>query len=337
MLPFQPKCLPLMLGPLPHNDAVAAWRIVLRTLPSLPVLPILGGGGETLTGISARGLSSHEAQHAQVIDRHALVRSLPMLDAAYLRGHVNRWAVELNALPWLREHEVALRRSRALCGCVVGPISLALQLVDAEGMPLIGDVTALSALSQHLFLRRRWLHDTLRSANDRVLVWLYEPFGDTLNDPFCPTSAEQLCIAVDQALGYDQPRAVWASHMDVLRSLSDTMRIDVIGLPLPMPEQAEAFAPLMRRMLSTRGGVGWGLVPIDVAALEQVTVGRLAAHFGDWLGALEAQGFAPDDVATASFIMPVDTLDDVDVETAERVLSLAAEVAAVVRHSYGVD
>jgi hypothetical protein len=304
----------------------------------LPVLPLLAGAGETVTECGAAGLIGYLGEeHGLVVDREALVRSLPALDAAYLRGASDKWATDLVALPGLQQHEAMLRRCRAFCGSVIGPISLSLQLVDGEDIPLAGEAVLLSALAQHLFLRRQWLHKILKRSNERVLVWLYEPSADMINSPFCPAPVDALCAAVDQALGYDQLRAVWMPDVLSAHALLDAISIDILGLPLPALEQAKTFAPLLRRLLDERGGVGWGVVPTRPTDLAQTSVGRVAACFGEWLRALEGQGFAPDDVAAASFVMPEGTLAQLGTTDAERVLSLTADVASVVRQSYGME
>jgi hypothetical protein len=327
-----------MLGPLPHSDAAVAWELVLRTLPTLPILPMLAGAGETITAVGADGLHGYGGdEHGLVVDREALLRALPAIDAAYLRGASDESALALTALPGMPQHEAALRRCRALGGSIVGPISLGFQLVDHDEVPLVQDGVVLSALAQHLFLRRQWLYSALRRYNERALVWLYEPFADAITGPFCPMPVDTLCAAVDQTLGYNQPRALWLNAVEAVSPLFETMKISLLGLPLPQPQHAEALAPLLRRLVADRGGVGWGVVPTQAGMLEQTSVGRVAARFDEWLRALEAQGLVPDDVAAASFIMPDDTLAYLEAREAEHVLSLTAEVASVIRQSYAVE
>lgn len=337
MLAFQPQCQPLILGPLPHHNAASAWALVQHTLPRMPVLPVLAGADETPASLSLFGLAGLHTGDVLRIERQTLTQALPSLDAAFLRGTSDDWEVDLAAIAGLEQHAQTLRRSRALIGCMAGPISLALQVVDEDDLPIAQDRILLGALAQHLFLRRAWLHTTLRQANERVLVWLYEPYADMLRSPFCPASFETLAAALDQALGYDQPRVLWVNDPEVAGQLLHTMRLDLIGLPLPAPNQAATFAPLVRRLINERSGTGWGVVPVNPDELAQTSVGGMAARFDQWVRALEAHGLAPQDIATVAFIMPQETLAQLDEPAAERILALTANVASVIRQSYAVE
>jgi hypothetical protein len=337
-LPFQPKCRPTILGPLPYARVSDAWSIVLKYMPMLPAVPIPIGANESLAAIGARGFDGINDETSMVYDREKALRGLDGLYAAYLRGSAATRAIDIAALSYLqRSEQPLLKGCRAVFGNLVGPISLALLLADEEGIPLANEPLLLDGLSQHLFLRQLWMHQVLQRTGKPAVVWLYEPFAAVLRSPYLPGTPANFYAALDQALGNKMPRAVWLSDVEVAMMLSGTIAIDLIGMPLPQPEAAAQAAAMVSQMIVERRGIGWGIVPVTPDAIHATTVGRLAARFEEWSQALAAVGVPPDDLASVSLVMPEDTLQYLEPADAERVLVLTSELASVLQQSYGVE
>jgi len=338
-LPFRPNCQPTSLGLLPHADVAPACTAMLRYSSCLPTLPLLAGAGEAPELLAADGFAGATVGSASVtVDRHAARRGVDALYVAYLRGAANAQPVELATLSWmLHPDNQPLRRARGLFGLVLGPVSLGQALVDEQADPVLNDHELVDALAKHVYLRRLWLHKQLERVTKPVIVWLYEPYLVVLESPFRPLPAEILLEAVDQALGYELLRALWVSSAEAALLLPESWPLDVLGMPLPMPEQATTVGPMIARLVSRRTAFGWGLVPVTAEGLRGATAGRLAARFTAWLRALEAVGIAPDAVVAASLIMPEDTLVDLDPADAERALALTVELSSLIQQSYGVE
>lgn len=338
-LPFRPRCQPTHLGPLPHEDVDAAWYAVLGHMPDLPALPILVNQGETLARLSAESfVGAHIAGDDAVLDRKVAERSFDALYAAYLRGKGRTEAIDVAAMPQLLPSEqTRFRRARALWGMVLGPVSLALTLVDDQSEPALNDRAMLDALAKHVFLRQNWLRTMLERMGKPGVMWVYEPYLVLATSAFTPRSLHEIADAVDQALGTGKVRALWLPDDATALALHELLVVDVLGLPLPAPEHAAAFAPLVQQLLAQRAAIGWGIVPVTAEGLRSATVGRLAARFETWLRALEAQGLPPTDVLSASLVMPEDTLAYLQVADAERALAFTSELSSLIRQSYGVD
>jgi hypothetical protein len=338
-LPFRPNCQPTSLGPLPHDNAAAAWEAVLRHTPGLPAMPLLSGSEEWPLLIGSEGFPGMARSNGQVVvDRAAATRALDRLYAMYLRGAGSTQAVELAALPRPPSGDQSpYRRARALFGLVPGPLSLALALVDEQGEPLASDAELVDAIGKHLFLRRLWLQRALERSGRPAIVWVYEPYWTSFAAPFSQQPPIEWWGAETQALGNGQIRALWMADIEMLATLPEAVSLDLVGTPLPDPERVSAVAPVVAQLLAQRTAIGWGIVPVTSEGIARASIGRMAARFESWLHALESSGIRLADVLGASLIMPEDTLAYLEPAEAERALALTAELASVIRHSYGVD
>jgi hypothetical protein len=338
-VPFRPQCQPTSLGPLPHTNVAAAWDAVLRHTPALPALPLVAGECDALPLLAVGGFAGVEVRDWEtVVDRAASVSGFDRLYANYLQGPAHAQRIELAAVDRLLNAEPPLlRRSRALASVLVGPITLALTVVDDQAVPLLNDVELLDALSKHLFLRRLWLQRLLERSGKSVMVWLYEPHLNRATWPFSPLGIDAIVSAVDQALGNVGPRALWLPDAQTAQALTAELRIDALAFPLPSPEQASLLAPFVARLVADKTAIGWGIVPVTSEGIASATVGRLAGRFERWLDALEGAGLDRAAVLSASLIMPEDTMAYLDPAEAERALSLTAELSSLIQQSYGVD
>lgn len=338
-VPFRPRCQPTSLGPLPHTSVTAAWDAVLKHTPSIPALPLIAGECDALPLLAVEGFAGVEVRDWEtVVDRATSINAFDRLYANYLQGPAHAQRIELAAADRLLNADPSLlRRSRAVASMIVGPITLALTVVDDQAVPLINDAELLDGLSKHLFLRRLWLQRLLERGSKSVMVWLYEPYLSRSTWPFSPLGVDAIVSAVDQALGNDGARAVWLPDAQTAQAITAELRVDALAFPLPSPEQAAALAPFVARLVADKTALGWGIVPVTSEGVASATVGRLAGRFEHWLDALERAGLERAAVLAASLIMPEDTLAYLDPAEAERALALTAELSSLIQQSYGVD
>jgi hypothetical protein len=270
------------------------------------------------------------------LDRAAALRSLDSVYADYLRGTAtinDQTLLPRNYSP----EQTPFRRSHTVFGLVVGPVSLAMMLIDDRSEPIVGDTELLDGLAKHVFLRRQALHKALERANKPVVIWVYEPYLTIARSPFASLSADELHSAADQTLGYGAPRALWLADLATALHLPETLYFDLVAMPLPTPEHAAAAAPWLKQLLARKAAIGWGVVPVTAEGLRSATVGRLAARFSAWLQALAAEGIPTEQLLASSLVMPEDTLMYLEPAEAERGLALTAELSSLIQQSYGVD
>src|SRR5262245_34609002 len=179
-LPFEPACLPLLLGSLPHRSPAQALEVSRRYAGALlawPQLPERGFREQSFvqSAIGFPGLVVDAAQGRMYIDRSAAERGLDRLALAYLEDDYEYAALgpeDAVGLTELLRQGDALRGARALKGQLVGPISLAAHLIDDRQRPLIYDEMFLEAICQHLRLRAAWQEAQLGEHGQAVIICL---------------------------------------------------------------------------------------------------------------------------------------------------------------------
>ena len=338
-LPFRPNCLPTALGPLPHRTAHAAWDLCLRYVPAALPLPLLVHDGEDPAALAADGFGGATiAMDHLRFDPAAAVESFDDLYLAYLKNQIGTRALELHALDEWAQREAQIRRAQLVSTVLMGPISLALRLVDDDGLPALINGTTVDALSKHLYLRLQWQHATLRSNAQTLLQWLYEPYLDVVGSPFSPVGWAEAHQLLEETFGpRSGVRGVWVSETTDLPALLDGSTVEVVGLPLPLPNVAESWLPALQDFIRRRGAIGWGIVPQTTEGLAHATIGRLSARFAAVLQALEEGGLPTAEVVGASLIMPEDTLGNLEPAEAEAALAMTSRLSGMLRHSYGLD
>src|SRR5690349_9302290 len=137
-LPFEPACLPLLLGSLPHRSATQALDLSRRYAGALlawPQLPERSFREQSFvqSAIGFPGLVCDAAQAHMYVDRAAAERELDRLALAYLEDDGDYAALaadDVAGLDELLRQCESLRGTWALKGQLLGPISLAAHLTD---------------------------------------------------------------------------------------------------------------------------------------------------------------------------------------------------------------
>lgn len=338
-LPFRPNCLPTALGSLPHPTARAAWESCLQHLPAVLPLPLLAGHGEQPASLAADGLGGATIRLDQLrFDREAAFKALDGLYLAYLQNQWPTRALDLAALDEWTARESQVRRAQAVSTLLMGPVSLALRLVDEAGRPALVDNVIVDALVKHLYLRLRWQHAVIGRTAQVVLQWLYEPYFDIIGTPFSPVDWPVARHAVEETFGGGSGvRGVWVGASTDMPALLRCLGVEVVGIPLPDPAVAEGWADALRDFIARGGVIGWGIVPQTADGLAQTRVGRLGARFGAVLRALESAGLPPGELVGASLIMPEDILGNLSPAEADAVLAVTGQLSGMLRHTYGLD
>lgn len=338
-LPFRPNCLPTALGALPYRTMAPAWDACTRHLTKMLPLPLLVTEGEDPSMLAAEGFGGALMGDERLrIDREAVIQSLDELYLAYLRNRIGTRSLDLLVFEGWASREAQAKRAQAVCTMLMGPVSLALRLVDADSVPVLEDMTIVDALAKHLYLRLSWLHSRLRRDGQVVVQWLYEPYLEVVDTPFSSVNWQVASELLDTAFGVDTGvRAVWVSTTANIERLIENPAVDIVGLPFPLSSTIAHWAVALRAFIQRQGVIGWGLVPQTAEGLANIRIGRLSARFEEMLQVLEDAGVARADVLAASLIMPEDTLSSLEPTQTDQVLALTNQLAGHIRHSYGLD
>jgi hypothetical protein len=341
-LPFEPACLPLLLGSLPHRSATQALDLSRRYAGALlawPQLPERSFREQSFvqSAIGFPGLVCDAAQAHMYVDRAAAERELDRLALAYLEDDSDYAALAADdaaGLDELLRQCESLRGTRALKGQLLGPISLAAHLTDDRQRPLIYDEMFLEAICQHLRLRALWQEARLGECGDVTIICLDEPFLEAVGMPFMPLDWPTARNQIDQVLdGVKGCKALFAGGVvnwsEVLKSSAELVIADVYehGDALFAADPWPAF-------LDRNGVVGLGRIPADADALMRVTAEGLVERLAMLLRRLEQAGVAAARLLRQAVVAPSDMLGRLDTATAERALQLVSEVSRLLRAKY---
>jgi hypothetical protein len=323
--------------------ASQALDAVLKTSPLMVPWPQLPQRSyrerpEVQSAIGFPGLSVDLKRERVLIDRVVTQRGLDKLALAYLRNELAFGVLPSEYASGLGE---LLRRVdngtkiRVLLGHTQGPISLALQIADAQERPLIYDLPLLEALIQHVALRANWQEAQLRAYASDVVICIEEPFLAALDTPFCPLSLADGVELLQRLLGSVQgQRALVVQGLINWELLLDTS-IDILIYERGQSEASASLrsaGPALHRLIKRGGAVAWALIPTDSAALSRLDADAVIADFEAFIATID--GIDKQTVLQASLITVGSGLAQLSVEQAERALRLCHATSLRLRELY---
>lgn len=343
-LSFPARCAPLAWGSLPHPEAGPALDLLIKYTPdflSWPALP----RREFQERLYVRSALGFPGLQLNVAAEQLLVERQPDMDAqlsrlalAYLEDRREQAAISLERAAGLAAllNRQANLSQKMLIGWLFGPVSLSLQLTDAQQRPLAYDQTLSDALVQHLSLRAEWQAARVADLAGEVGTCLQEPFLDVFASPFCPLDWDQGLEMIERVFaGVDGCRALASTaqlNWDVLFASSvDLLIFDANAYGDTLADAAESLAAFLER-----GGIlGWGVVPAEEQALERENVDRIVTRFERTIKRLVRTGLTYEQLLETALISTSGSLERLSTAGAERALSLCAEVAARLRQANG--
>jgi hypothetical protein len=342
-LPFEPACLPLLLGSLPYRSAAQAIEFSRRYAGALlawPQLPQRGFREQSFvqSAIGFPGLVI-DAERARIyVDRRSAEREIDRLALAYLENDLTYAALaddDVAGLTELFRQRDSLRGVLALKGQLLGPISLAAQLTDERQRPLIYDSMFFEALGQHLRLRAAWQEMRLSNLIDTTIICLDEPFLEAVGLPFLPLDWKRAHDQIDEALaGVHGCKALFAAGAvnwsQVLQTSIELIIADVYAYGHALVAAAAALPAFLDRS----GIVGLGLIPIDADALSRATAEGLLGRAMALVDDLERAGVAPERLLRQAVVSTTGALSRLTIADAERAVQLVAEVSSLLRAHY---
>lgn len=344
-LPFEPACLPLLLGALPHRGATQALEVSRRfagAIVTWPQLPQRSFRELSLvqSAVGFPGAVVDVARSQVFVDRAAAERGAERLGLAYLENDVSYAALAADDAAGLAEllrQREGMRGVLAVKGQLLGPLSSAAMLVDDAQRPLVYDAPLREALAQHLYLRAAWLDQRLHEVAETAIVCLDEPLLDSVGMPFLPLDWEQARAQLEITLsGITGCRALYAGGAADWGELLQTSVELAIADVYDYGHALAAAAPALPAFLERGGCVGLGIVPTDADLLETATAEGLARRAAALVRDLEGAGVPAGQLARQSIVTTSSTLGSLSVEAAEQALALLADTSRLLRERLGL-
>ncbi len=309
LLPFMPACQPLLPGSMPSGSAAEAIQVLRRLGGQVlhwPQLPQLHFRERPLVQAASGfpGVVVRPEQAVLVVDRRQAERELNRLAMAYLlNDHAYGAASVAHAAGLRAVLQEDVRGVRALKGQVLGPISLAAQLTDETGAPLLGDQALLSALVQHvrlLAMHQEWL---LGERGLATIICIEEPFLDLVANPFAPLGWPEACAALNDVFeGIVGLKGLVAGGSPDWDALLQTRVELAVADVYAHGDTLAAAAPALGAFFARDGLLGLALVPADPAELAGNDIATLLARLEPLLAACAAQGIARATVLRRAFV-----------------------------------
>jgi hypothetical protein len=222
----------------------------------------------------------------------------------------------------------------AVKGQVTGPVSWGLVVVDQNRRPILYDEVLADAVAKHLRLKAAWQERKLRQLCPTVITFVDEPYMASFGSAFVSLGREQVITLLEEVLagiqGTKGAHCCGNTDWSILLSTS----IDILSLDAYEYAQALSLYPDEVKAFLERGGIiAWGIVPTSDKVCEE-TVESLVEKLHQAMNLLVKKGISFDQLLESALISASCGVGPSKEPTAERALSLAAEVSAEMRERY---
>ncbi|MCS7286007.1 MAG: methionine synthase [Anaerolineae bacterium] len=330
------------VGSLPHTSAGEAWAIILEKVPVVPNWPQLPRRSflenmyvqfsEKFPGL----VLDLENRRIYVDKTRDLEPELEALYIAYLENKLEHGAISpdyaqglATAHQYLSGHPVV-----AVKGQVTGPVSWGLSVVDQERRPILYDEVLAEAVAKHLRLKAAWQEKELRKISSSTIIFVDEPYMAAFGSAFVPLSREQVISLVEEVLsgikGLKGVHCCANTDWSILLETSiDILNFDAYGYA----ENLALYPEEVKRFLERGGIIAWGIVPAG-EEINRETPESLVAKLEQAMSLLIKKGIPQEMLINASMITPSCGTGSLSLETAGKVIGMAAEVARRLQDKY---
>lgn len=336
---FEFGCLPTGIGDLPHTDALAACRAVIKYLPDLPFWPQLRKRSpkesmyiqfsEGFPGITVEG-SNIYVDLSQDLDP-----GLEKLYNDYTEGDFTDYGVSpeyASGLHTLLSMEFS--PPKGIKGEIIGPVSCGLSVTDGLHY-IVYDETLAEAMARHLRLKAAWQEKALSQVSPDTIIFVDEPYMATLGTSFVSLSSEQAVALLEETLGgISQIRGLHCcgnAEWPVLLSLPiDILSFDTYNFTTALsvyPAEVKAF-------LEKGKAIAWGIVPNDEESLAGETVASLKDRLEEAMAPFTRTGIPFRQLIDQALLTPSCGLASMSTEAAEQALEVLAQLSARLRELY---
>lgn len=338
-----PRGATLAIGSLPHTDAEAAVEMMFRHNPVCPGWPQLPRRDfrEGMYIQYAEGMPAavvEEEGRRIWFDLERAPEEMAVFYEHYIEDDLEHLAISPS---YARGLDLTTKRlssaPEALFakGQVTGPVSFGLSVTDASQKPVLYHDDLFEAIVKTLAFKGRWQVERFRQAAPELIpvIFFDEPYLTQVGSAMISLPAEQVVSCLNECYaaidGYTGTHVCGGTDWGLLASTDvDILHFDAFRHMQELFIYEKEIAGFMER----GGMLAWGIVPTgkkafesssrELAELIMAGVRKVAAFGGS---------MTEESVLESSFISESCGLGSRDEDTAERCLSLAAEVSDVIR------
>lgn len=347
-----PEALATGIGSLPHAEPRPALELIARypqMIPHWPQLPMRGPQEgfvvQFLNPLLKTGLLEREGGKIRFAtgaddwpDRLAAFYMLYLAVEEGDGGALQQFAMpraSASGFYAFLERTAATGAAHGLKGQVVGPLTAAFQLTDANGRPAYYDEQLRDVVVKSLALQGRWQAEALRRSGLQALVFVDEPgvsiYGQST---YITVTREMIRADLDAVVdGIHAAGALAGIHSCAAVDWSILMETGAEVLSLDAYDYFESLLPFRAELAAflARGGVvAWGIVPTSEQAAAE-TVASLVARLERCWEQLCGRRITREQLRRQALVTPSCGTGTLTVELAERIYALTAGVSEALR------
>jgi len=310
-MPFEGRCRVTGVGSLAETRVDEALGLVFEFAPGLPYVPQLPK------------LSANERMNEQMYEG---LPGATQCDGTWTMVQDDEFFLGVDRLfteameptddsgAWSQEYcaslEPFLNRIRAggvaeAKAQVSGPVTVAMSLVDEEGIPALYNDVLREVIVKHLALKVRWMARQIEAAGAQPIIFVDEPFLASFGTPFFAwTRPEQPREVIEEVYAAAPLKGTHCcSNTDwsiFLRSSVDIISFDAFGFAQNFLTHRDELVEFVGR----GGNIAWGIVPTDPDDLAETSAGELTDRLNAMVDKLVGYGLGRDTVLRQSLITP---------------------------------
>ncbi|MCQ4574143.1 MAG: hypothetical protein NOU37_02695 [Candidatus Brocadiales bacterium] len=345
---FRANCAATAIGSFPHADPDAAFGLILKTLPEIPCWPQLPKRGiqeemcvQYTEGMPFFHLVPEEKRF--YLEVHDDVAELENLHEKFSSNDASGFSISPDyaaGIYALEKHLPEFKHIKALKGQIVGPITLAANLKDAEGTAALFDPTFNDAVIKLLCLKARWQIDFLSRFKLPLIIFADEPFLSCMGSAFATVSRDTVTSSFNEVFRAVKSRGAMAA----IHCCGNTDWDMVLGTELDIlsfdafifMDKVLAYSANIQEFVGRGGILAWGIAPTTADALQDINSDSLVARMEKGLDYLSQKGIDKQTVLQNSLITPSCGTGTLTVAESEKAMSLTHEVSTTLKERYGL-
>jgi len=341
---FKPECRATAIGSFPHSTAAAAMKCIKEHLSDVPVWPQLPNFSyyESMCPQYSEGLPGvtvdTEARTIRVLSGDGLLERVEKFYEKYLSGDTSFFAISNEYAEglygFLNDAEIRSVDHWAVKGHTVGPVTWGLTVADENKRASFHNDHLKDCVVKCMARKSEWQIMKLKEINPRVIIFLDEPYLQSIGSAAVALRPEEVAEKLDEVFeaiidAGGVPGIHICGNSDwglIAKTKTQIINFDAFefGSSISLyPKEISEFIE--------RGGViAWGVVPTSMK-VEVETRDSIIAKFNDGIESLEKHGIPRYRLLEQAMITPSCGVGSLPIETAERAISLTAEVSDSLR------
>lgn len=345
---FEPKCMAVAIGSLPHKDIDKALEIVAKYLPEAPIWPQFPkiGLNESMMVQYSEGMPcfnidyeknkfNFDTKGENFLDSVSERLGLALEGRSDQFGLSKEFAVGFYALKGRLEQKFP-KTIRALKGHVTGPISFGLSLHDQNGKSIIYNDDFKDAVINILAMKAKWQVEEFRKINADIpaIIFFDEPILTQIGTPFISIQKEEAIEMLNTC--FDAVDGIRGIHIcgNTDWALVTSTNTDIINFDTySYPETLSLFPMEIGAFLDRGGMIAWGITPsTEEILLEDAP--SLLKKLEKSIHVLCRAGFDKELILQRSLVSPSCGTGSLTEELAERVFRVNYELSRLLKEKY---